>query len=193
MSQYYDAGPGDRSDREWEVADKLPRPHARRRRGPTLPPWALLVMLVGIIILLCLSLVLVIRALRQRNIAATPTVAPTATPAVAPTSTIPLAVTPTEAVLPTATVTLPVNVPGPTPTPEGIAPGVMVVVKGTQGVGLNIREQPTTYAKILGHAREGTVLKVLDGPRESDGYVWWKLQTPDGIEGWGAEDWLARK
>ncbi len=191
MTQY-DAGPGDLSDREWEVMDRPPRSHARRRRGPTLPPWALIALLVGIIILLCVSLVLIVQALRGRGEKGTPTPQATVAPSVAPTGTIPLALTPTDVVAPTATVTLPVEIPA-TPTPEGIAPGAMVVVQGTKGAGLNIREQPTTYAKILGHAKEGTVLQVLDGPRESDGYVWWKVRTPDGVEGWGAENWLVLK
>jgi hypothetical protein len=58
------------------------------------------------------------------------------------------------------------------------------------GAGLNLREQPTTYARIVDNAPEDTVLTVLEGPREADGYVWWKVRTPDGGEGWGAENWL---
>jgi hypothetical protein len=35
------------------------------------------------------------------------------------------------------------------------------------------------------------VLTVVEGPEEADGYVWWKLRTPGGEEGWGAARWLA--
>jgi hypothetical protein len=42
-------------------------------------------------------------------------------------------------------------------------------------------------------AREGTVLTVLEGPTDADGYVWWKVRTPDGDEGWGADNWLVLK
>jgi serine/threonine protein kinase len=33
----------------------------------------------------------------------------------------------------------------------------------------------------------GTVVDVTDGPQCSDGYVWWKIRTPDGDSGWMAE------
>ena len=50
MTQY-DAGPGEWSDREWESPDRKRMRHAKRR-GPILPPWALLAIVVGIVILL---------------------------------------------------------------------------------------------------------------------------------------------
>lgn len=33
----------------------------------------------------------------------------------------------------------------------------------------------------------GTVVDVMDGPKCSDGYVWWKIRTPGGDAGWMAE------
>jgi hypothetical protein len=189
MTQY-DAGPGDWSDREWEDPDRKPQAHAKRRKV-SLPPWALLVVLVGIVIVLCVSLVLVVRALRGAGDKATPRPSTTASAAVSPTATRrPSGTTPGA---PTATVVLPVaGTVEPTPFTE-IAPGATVIVQGTQGAGLNLREQPTTYAKIVASALEGSELTVLDGPQESDGFVWWKLQTSDGKEGWGAAQWLVLK
>lgn len=190
MTQY-DAGPGDRSDRPWESPEKKPQPHARRRRV-ALPPWALLAILVAVVILLCVGLVLIVRAIRGGADQEPPTPPPTVTVAIAPSATLSL-ITPTAGVTPTNTVVLPVGTPAETPGFSEIAPGAMVVVQNTQGAGLNLREQPTTYAKVVGNAREGTVLIVLEGPRESDDYTWWKLRTPDGKEGWGAANWLALK
>jgi hypothetical protein len=90
-------------------------------------------------------------------------------------------------------VVLPVATPEATTLPTEIGPGALVVVQNTKGAGLNLRQQPTTYAKVVGNAREGTVLTVLEGPTEADGYAWWKVRAPDGAEGWGAGDWLVLK
>jgi cytoskeletal protein RodZ len=189
MTQY-DAGPGDLSDREWESPSKKNRSHARRRRV-TLPPWALLAILIAIIILLCTSLILIVKALRSGGDQETPTPTATATRAIPPTATW----TPTTIITqtPTATVVLPIErTPESIPFTE-IVPGATVVVQGTAGAGLNLRQQPTTSARVVDSIKEGTELLVIEGPSESDGYVWWKLRAPDGTEGWGATNWLTLK
>lgn len=192
MTQY-DAGPGDLSDRPWEDPEKKPKPHARRRRV-SLPPWALLAILVGLVIVLCVGLVLLVRALRGSGDGeqAAPAATVTVTDAAGPTATVSL-ITPTSAVTPTDTVVLPVSTPEVTPPVTEIGPGALVVVQGTGGGGLNLREQPTTYAKKVGSVRDGTVLPVLAGPREADDYVWWSVRAPDGTEGWAAGKWLILK
>ena len=187
MTQY-DAGPGDWSDRPWEDPGKKPAPQAKRPRV-LLPPWALLALLVALVILVCVSLVLIIRAIRNGGQDELPTPLPTIAAAVSPTATVSL-VTPASAITPTNTVVLPIDTQEPTPLPTEIGPGALVIVQGTGDAGLNLREQPTTYASIVGNASDDTVLTVLEGPSEADGYVWWRLQAPDGTEGWGAEDWL---
>jgi hypothetical protein len=188
MTQQYDAGPGDWSDREWESPDKRPKPHARRRRV-TLPAWALLAILVAIVILLCVSLVVIVRAIRGGGDRETPTPSPTVTAAFTSTNT-PIPVTPTETVTPTATVELPIGgTPEPTPPPE-MGPGATVIVQGTLGAGLNLRAEPSTGARLVGNVKEGASLTVVEGPQQSDGYTWWKVRTPDGKEGWGAATWL---
>jgi hypothetical protein len=91
---------------------------------------------------------------------------------------------------PTATVVLPIGgTEKPTPATE-IAPGITVVVEGTGGAGLNLRAEPTTSARRVTSVKEGTELTVLEGPEKTEDYVWWKLRTPDGKEGWGAARWL---
>lgn len=193
MTQY-DAGPGDHSDRPWEVPDRKTRQQARRQRV-TLPPWALLAVLVGVVVLLCVGLVLLVQALRGRGEEGTPTAVPEETMAVLPTDAEPTATSisveePTEAVSPTATVVLPVGTPVATTPPDQIGPGARVVVTGTAGAGLLLRAEPGRQASVIANAREGTILTVLDGPQEAGGYTWWKLRTPAGQEGWGAANWL---
>ncbi len=191
MTQY-DAGPGDWSDRPWEDPERKSKPQARRRRV-ILPPWALLAILVALVILVCVSLVLIIRAIRGGGEEELPTPLPTATMAEVPVTATVTLLTPTSAITPTDTVVLPIESPEPTQPPTELGPGALVIVEGTVGAGLNLREQPTTYARVVGNVEEGTVLTVLEGPSESDGYVWWRLRAPDEVEGWGAADWLVLK
>jgi len=189
MTQY-DAGPGEWSDREWESPDRKPVPHAKRR-GPILPAWALLAIVVGIVIVLCVGLVLLVKALQGREPEATPIPTATATLQSAPTATwTPVAQL---IVTPTATVELPLG----TTTPAGpfteIAVGATVLVQGTGNAGLNLRAQPTTGAAIVITVKEGNSLIVVEGPQNADGLVWWKLRTSDGKEGWGAAKYLVLK
>jgi hypothetical protein len=186
MTQY-DAGPGDWSDRPWDDPDKKPRPQARRR--VTLPPWALLAILVGVIILLCVGLVLIVQAIRRGGEEETPVPTFTSTAMLGATGTVvPADSTPT--ITPTATVELPISTPESTPSGTIIEPGVTVVVQGTQGAGLRLRAEPTTQGGVVTAVREGLRLTVIDGPEEADGFVWWKVRAPDGKEGWGAANWL---
>jgi hypothetical protein len=187
MTQY-DAGPGDHSDRPWEVPDKKARPQARRR-GVALPPWALLAALVGIVVLLCVGLVFLVQALRGEGDEATPTAEPDTTSLAAPTDR-PTA-TATLAVAPTETVVLPIDTPQVTAAPTEIGPGASVRVTGTAGAGLNLRAEPSTGGRVVVNARDGAVLTVVEGPQEANGYTWWKVRTPNGQEGWGAANWLA--
>jgi len=75
--------------------------------------------------------------------------------------------------------------------PQEIAVGVYVQVSGTGGGDLSFRAGPGTNYARLKIVAEGTVLKVLDGPSEADGYAWWQLQdVSDGMVGWAAADYL---
>ncbi len=190
MTQY-DAGPGDWSDRPWEDPEKKPEPHARRPRRLNLPPWAFLAILVGIVIILCVSLVLVVRAIRGGGKDGTPTPKATATAVIIPSATVELPLE--NANTPTPTIDLPIQGTVPPTAIIGIGPGATIVVQGTQGTGINVREQPTIYGKVVASAKEGEELLVMEGPHEADGHVWWKVKTADGKEGWAAADWLVLK
>ncbi len=37
---------------------------------------------------------------------------------------------------------------------------------------------------------EGTALTVLEGPTEAADFVWWKVRTETGEEGWVVQDFL---
>lgn len=86
--------------------------------------------------------------------------------------------------------------PPPTPTlvpavPPEIAIGIYVKVSDTGGSDLSFRAGPSTNYARLKIVAEGSVLKVLDGPVEADGYVWWQLQdVSDGVVGWAVADYL---
>ena len=86
--------------------------------------------------------------------------------------------------------------PLPTSTPVPLVPteigiGIYAQVSGTGGSDLSFRADPGTNYARLKVVAEGSVLKVLDGPVEADGYVWWKLQyVSDGMVGWAVADYL---
>jgi hypothetical protein len=73
---------------------------------------------------------------------------------------------------------------------DGVAIGVSVTVAET-GVGLNLRAEPVVNPdNILALVPDGTVLEVVDGPREAEGYTWWQVRASDGTEGWAVTDFL---
>lgn len=78
-----------------------------------------------------------------------------------------------------------------TPVPLGeIGIGGSVVVIET-GVGLNLRSEPVVDPdNILELVQDGIILEVTGGPQESEGFTWWKVTTPDGVEGWAVQDFL---
>jgi hypothetical protein len=118
-------------------------------------------------------------------------------PALPPTTSVPLPEGETEAEdMPTPMMGQSTPVPPSTPTPVPAAPGeiaigIYVKVGGTEGNDLSFRAGPSTNYARLKIVAEGSVLKVLDGPLEADGYVWWQLQdVSDGMIGWAVADYL---
>ncbi len=92
--------------------------------------------------------------------------------------------TPVPTAPPAATATVP---PPPTPTlvvpnPLTIGEQARIVIPG----GLNIREQPSIGAPILTLLAQGKRVLVLEGPRGSEGYIWWRVDDQQGNVGWAA-------
>jgi hypothetical protein len=113
----------------------------------------------------------------------TPTAIPEVTPTAAP------EVTPTAApeVTPTATAT---PVLTPTATPEGGIPSPTVGGRAqvtTQYQFINLRDGPGLGSETISQLANGTVVTILEGPEESDGYTWWKVDDGQGNVGWAAE------
>jgi hypothetical protein len=72
---------------------------------------------------------------------------------------------------------------------EGYLPPRLSVGSGARvisGVELNIRSQPTTRQARIGMIPAGRTFIVLEGPRCSEQYIWWRGEY-DGVTGWMAE------
>jgi hypothetical protein len=80
-------------------------------------------------------------------------------------------------------------------TPEGPAEeeepasGGYVEVSGTGGQTLRARSGPGIGYEVVARYREGTRLRVLEGPVAADGFAWLKVRGDEG-EGWCADEWL---
>lgn len=76
--------------------------------------------------------------------------------------------------------------------PEGFSIGAFVQIMNTQGAGLKIRSNPGTGDEVLFIGMDGDLFKIIDGPDEKDGFVWWKLAgfSDKKLEGWAAANYL---
>lgn len=83
------------------------------------------------------------------------------------------------------------DTPSPTPSAE-IQVGGYVKIEGTGGEGLRLRAQPTLRGEINYLGLEDEVFRVLEGPVEEDGYMWWLLEAPanPGRNGWAVSNYL---
>jgi hypothetical protein len=109
--------------------------------------------------------------------------------AIAPTTTKPA---PTPTGLGDATAT-----PAPTPTTAAPPPGVIGLngwVMTAAGGGLTVRDAPAKKGARITVLRDGTIGHVVDGPKDADGYTWWKLDRFDpakpDVSGWVAGQFL---
>ncbi|NIS81544.1 MAG: hypothetical protein GTO14_15380 [Anaerolineales bacterium] len=92
----------------------------------------------------------------------------------------------------TATV-MPTSSPTAPPSPsESFLIGHWVVVSGTGGDGLRLRNEPGLSAVISFLAYENEVFQVEGGPQDRDGYTWWFLVNPydNSKSGWAAANYL---
>jgi hypothetical protein len=114
-------------------------------------------------------------------------------PAAGETAVPPATNTPTPAPFPESQVTvLPTIPPAPSPTPIPTAtpePELKTAVVAS-GVGVYLRQEPSTSAPDIEWLLDGAQLLLLGGEAEADGYVWVLVRTDDGNEGWVAVDFI---
>ena len=103
---------------------------------------------------------------------------------------------------PSATPLIPLASATPTPEPTspntGITPGgvlevgVSIQITGTGGDGLRLRADPGLDGTVRFLDIDGEIFRVMDGPREADGYSWWLLQAPydPNVQGWAVDDFF---
>ena len=106
-----------------------------------------------------------------------------------------------EASAPTSAFSISTTTPSPTrrartPTPEpptatpapppALRPQAFATVMNLSGSPLRLRASASTKGKVVGKLPEGTLVQILEGPVEADGFTWWKVQTPK-VVGWAAE------
>ncbi len=98
------------------------------------------------------------------------------TPVISPTP------TPTTVITPTMT-------PAPaTPTPVPfLHPGARAQVVNVGSAPLRGRNQPGTAYPVQTSFPEGTIVTILEGPVEADGYVWWLIESEEAGRGWSAD------
>ncbi len=156
------------------------RVQARSQRPTGAPLWVgpVLGCLMGLCAVIAVGLIVAAQPFKGTNAVQPSLVVVTVTPT---------PFVPTATPLPTA---IPTVTPPPSPTPEGLFVGGKAIVSGT-GSSLRLRSDPGLQSTTLKTVSDGTVLKILEGPREADNLRWWRMQDEtDGAEGWAAETYL---
>ena len=97
---------------------------------------------------------------------------------------------------PTTTPTLRPTLVPPTPRPDPTPTSELVlradsfaVITGTQGAPLRARTAPGTDSDIVTRFPEGATVKVLEGPADASGMVWWRIEGAGQI-GWASASFL---
>ncbi|MFQ5615872.1 MAG: SH3 domain-containing protein [Anaerolineales bacterium] len=148
--------------------------------------------MIGIFTLLLVGMVWSVGRFTTRSIqglAETPE--PTATETPTPTVTLdPFFNPPTITPLPTEpaplpTVTLP-NLP-PDPSLSNVRTATVV---GTNGVGVNLRDEPGLGGVVIAIVPESTTVTLQGEPQNVDGLTWYLVVTPEGREGWATDLYL---
>ncbi|MEM7346929.1 MAG: SH3 domain-containing protein [Chloroflexota bacterium] len=158
--------------------------------------WVIIGALAGLIVLGLVGLG-VVNIIRKQYITPTPENIPGLAPTqeIADSADVPDGATPT---IPPVVTLAPTVTPIPTETPIPVAPTELTPsgyaeVTGTEGLGVSLRSGPGTNNARLTTAPEGSVVLILDGPRDDENlgeFIWWLVRGPDDIEGWAAQDFL---
>jgi hypothetical protein len=75
----------------------------------------------------------------------------------------------------------------PTEQPASNAFVVGQIVRLVYPSGVNLRDQPSTNANVIGGLDFNTTLTIQDGPVDAEGYRWWYVLTPNNELGWVAQ------
>jgi len=75
----------------------------------------------------------------------------------------------------------------------GFFVGAYAQITGTSGDGLSIRSAPGRSNSIIFIGLDSELFKVVDGPVENEGFVWWKVEAPydSSRTGWCVQDYLS--
>ncbi|MBW6471841.1 MAG: hypothetical protein K0B14_01850 [Anaerolineaceae bacterium] len=70
--------------------------------------------------------------------------------------------------------------------------GEFVQITGTSGEGLRLRSEPGRSFSVNFIGMDAEVFEVIDGPVESDGFIWWYLEAPydKTRNGWSVDEYL---
>ncbi len=101
------------------------------------------------------------------------------------------------AIAPTVVVASPTPVPAtpapifptetpPSPTPIILRVGGTARIVNLEGRRLNARAEPKPGAPVSMSLDEGSVVTLQEGPVESEGYIWWRVEQ-NGTSGWSAQ------
>lgn len=92
---------------------------------------------------------------------------------------------PVYAPTPSAVTVTPTLIPTPPPL---FHVGQTVRVQTIDGEILNLRAEPTRKSEIVVYIEDETHLELLEGPVAAEGFSWWRVRLPDGLEGWVVEN-----
>lgn len=181
--------PPDPADEE----TRLP-PSRLRRDGPAISLTGLGARIVATVLVIALGIIIIYVALRPSPEEALP-----AAPTIDTAQLEPDPAEPLVTFTPGATSTPPpIDEPTPAPAdpaapgaPSALTVGSSAVVTGTNGLGVNLRASNSTGGAVLEILSDATPLTVVEGPTEAEEYIWWKVRTEGGVEGWVVEEYLA--
>jgi len=77
--------------------------------------------------------------------------------------------------------------------PAGLAIGVTAKVTGTGSQGLNMRSGAGTANARVKTLPDGSVVEVIGGPKEANGYTWWQVRDQAGVTGWVVSRYLEQQ
>jgi hypothetical protein len=73
------------------------------------------------------------------------------------------------------------------PEPEQPAPDA---ARGVATGTLNLRQSPDPSARIVGWVSRGTTFRILGSDKSPSGYLWYKIETTSGRQGWLFSHWV---